>query len=542
MKKGFFYSLILLFYSVVPFPQKTFAACSLIDSSGQPVKGSHDALGLLLLSENACPKNVFELRQLFKNSGLQLKTTLVANRGFHNPGEGSFSLFEMVFGEFKTSDNHLLINAGDFFFGHFTAISSEDELIADQSPEKNSLMIEAFAWDPKKEVFNFYELRGDGTQGQWFYRGDSFDIFADNEWLHRQPDPQHLQFGSRLRCSGCHSAGGPIMKELDKPHNDWWEPVRGLDFGGRRTDASLHDILETLVSSEELAKNVLIGLKKLNQSKTLYRKRSGSLQEQLRPLFCPVELNLMSDIFPNDVLRSEISIPAEFFLDPKFLQAEDNQAIRISRTFYHIALNTVGSHFPETDLTDADHAWLTPVKAKSDQLAVDNLIQYGIIDQKFVLDVLDVDRANPVFSSARCGLLRLLPNTTTSNWREIFMKNLGQSQDWAAKKLLKNLTSPQKNVEFYRRKAQKFLLQCQSKLQDSEHVVRMYHLLMQRRAEVRASEISLNPLGQILEPGFRVIFPENKIIPRPEALKLTSTCEVVEETQHPPFLSDLLLF
>ncbi|AWN75284.1 hypothetical protein LEAN103870_12100 [Legionella anisa] len=541
MTNGFFYFLILIFYIIVPFSQKTFAACALMDSSGQTVERPHDALGLLLLSENTCPNNVFELRQLCKNSGLQLETTWVANRGFHNPGEGSFSLFEMVFGALKTPDNHLLINAGDFFFGHFTAINSEGELIADQNPEKNSLMIEAFAWDPKKEAFNFYELRGNGTQGQWIYRGDSLDIFADNELLHRQPDPQHPQFGKRLRCSGCHSAGGPIMKELDQPHNDWWDPIRGLDFGGRRPDASLHDILETLVSSEELAKNVIIGLKKLNQSKTLYRKQSGSLQEQLRPLFCPVELNLMSDVFPNDALRSEISIPAEFFLDPRFLQAEENQAIRISRTFYTIALNAVGSYFPETDLNDADHAWLTPVKAKSDQLAVDNLIQHGIIDQKFVLDVLDVDRTNPVFSSARCGLLRLLPNTTTPKWRETFMKKLEQSQDWAAKKLLKNLSSPQQNVEFYMRKAKRFLLQCQSKLQDSEHVVRMYHLLMQRRAEVRASEISLNPLGQILEPGFRVIFPENKIIPRPGALKLTSMCEVVEEAQH-PFSPDLLLF
>lgn len=529
VKKGFFKFLILLLGIIVAFSQKTFAACSLIDSSGQTAARTHDALGLLL-SEHTCPKNVFELRQLFKSSGLRLETTLVANRGFHNPAQGSFSLFEMVFGKLKTPDNHLLINAGDFFFGHFTAINSEGELIADQNPEKNSLMIEAFAWDPNKEVFNFYELRGDGTQGQWFYRGDSFDIVADNKLLHRQPDPQHPQFGNRLRCSGCHNAGGPIMKELDKPHNDWWEPVRGLDFGGRKPDTSLQDILETLVSSDELAKNVVTGLKRLEQSKTLYRKQSGSLQEQLRPLFCPLELNLMSDIFPNDALRPEISIPAEFFLDPRFLQAEENQAIIISRTFYNIALNEAGSYFPETDLNDADHAWLTPVKAKSDQLAVDNLIQHGVIDQKFVLDVLDVDKGNPVFSSARCGLLRLLPDASTSNWREIFMMNLDQSQDWAAKKLLKNLTSPQQDAEFYMRKAKRFLLQCQLKLRNSKQVVKMYHLLMQRRAEVRASEISLNPLGQILEPGFRVIFPENKITPRPGALKLTSTCEVVAET------------
>lgn len=59
----------------------------------------------------------------------------------------------------------------------------------------------------------------------------------------------------------------------------------------------------------------------------------------------------------------------------------------------------------------------------------------------------------------------------------------------------------------------------------------MYRLLVQRRMEVRTSEISLNPLGQILEPGFRVIFPENERIIDSRVLKLTSTCEVIEHQE-----------
>ncbi|CAM2740900.1 rod shape-determining protein MreB [Legionella steigerwaltii] len=522
-KEKFYFSAILYFVTLI-FSQSALAACSLIHSSGQTVERMDDALGRLLLSNAPCPQNVFALRQLLKSSGLTLETTLVANRGFHNPTQGSFSLFEMALGELRILNTRWFINAGDFFFGHFTAIGPEGDLIADQNPEENSLMIEAFAWDSKKEVFNFYELRGDGLQGQWFYRGDSLDIFADNELLHRQPDPQHPQFGNRLRCSGCHGAGGPIMKELDKPHNDWWEPIRRLDFGRHNPDASLQEILETLVPPEQLAKNALIGLKKLNQST-----KNLSLPEQLRPLFCPVELNLMSDIYPSDEKHSEINIPIEFFLDSRFLQTKENQTIRISRTLYEAVLNSVGSHFPETDLNDADHSWLTPVKAQSDKLAVDNLMQNGVIDQKFIMDVLDVDMTNPIFSAARCRLLRLLPNSATSNWREVFKENLNQSEDWAAKKLLKNLTSIQQDTAFYMRKAKKYLQQCQLKLKNNKNVLMMYHLLAQRRVEVRASEISLNPRGQILEPGFRVIFPENKISSIPGRLKLTLNCEVVED-------------
>ena len=522
--KGTFYFSVILYFITIIFSQNICARCSLIDSSSHTVERVDDALGRLLLSNMPCPQNVFALRQLLKNAGLTLETTMVANRGFHNPTQGSFSLFEMALGELKISDAHWYINAGDFFFGHFTGIGAEGDLIADQNPEENSLMIEAFAWDTKKKVFNFYELRGDGSQGQWFYRGDSSDIFADNELLHRQPNPQHPEFGNRLRCSGCHCAGGPIMKELAKPHNDWWEPIRRLDFGGHNPDALLQEILETLVPPEHLAKNVLKGLKKLNRSQ-----KARSLPEQLRPLFCPVELNLMSDTAPSDEQRAELNIPAEFFLDSRLLQTKEKQTIRISRVFYNAALNAVGSHFPETDLNDADHAWLTPVKAQSDMLAVDNLIKNGIIDQKFMMDVLDVDMTNPIFSSARCRLLRFLPNALTANWREVFKENLNQSGDWAAKSLLKNLMASQHDAAFYMRKAKKYLQHCQFKLQKSNNVLMMYHLLAQRQAEVRASEISLNPRGQILEPGFRIIFPENKIRTTPERLKLTLTCEVVDD-------------
>src|SRR3990167_4536509 len=520
-------TILLLSIVMMGLPQNALAACSILTSSGLAAIKTADALGVLLFSDVACPKDVFLFRQLLKKSGLKLETTMVANRGFHNPTQGSFSIFEIVSGQLTSGNNTFIIKTGDFFFGHFTTVNSRGYLAADQNPEKSSLMIEAFAWDPKKEVFNFYELRGDGKQGQWFYRGDSVDIFTDNEFLHRQSDPKHPQFGNQLRCSACHDAGGPIMKELNQPHNDWWEPERKLDFGGRLLDASLRGILETLVPSDRLAKSVLLGIKKLNRSNALFReKKSISLQEQLRPLFCPMELNFMSDITPNDEKKSRIIIPTDFFVDSRFLYSNSKKRIIISRNDYELALDAVGSVFPETNLKDADHAWLTPVKAISDKLAVNNLIKRGVIDKKFMMDVLDIDRTNPVFSTARCGLLRFIPNTTiSSNWRDIFIKNLSQSQDLAAKQLVESLTNPHQDVEFYKRKAEIFLNQCSAKLNNRYSVEKMYRLLAQRRAEIRSSEISLNPRGKILEPGFRVIFPESAVSPIPGLLKLTSTCD-----------------
>ena len=55
----------------------------------------------------------------------------------------------------------------------------------------------------------------------------------------------------------------------------------------------------------------------------------------------------------------------------------------------------------------------------------------------------------------------------------------------------------------------------------------MYKLLAQRRAESFASEISKNPEGQILEPGFRVIFPKVTPAAKPGFLRLNEDCQVV---------------
>ena len=157
---------------------------------------NQDLLARLLTTSSECPKDVFELRSLLKKTGLKIETTMVGNRGFHNPTEGSFSFFETV-------------NNDELFFGHFTAVDGAGNIAANQEPSKGNLMIEAFAWDNAKGYFNFYELIGQGKTSQWFYRGDSADILADNANLHLQQNPAKPVFGERLRCSGCHMAGGP---------------------------------------------------------------------------------------------------------------------------------------------------------------------------------------------------------------------------------------------------------------------------------------------------------------------------------------------
>src|SRR5581483_9666355 len=206
------------------------------NNTGEPLAPgvNDDALFKLLSAQPRCPENALLFRDLALANKLTLKPAMVANRGFHNPlPQGSFSFFEAVTGSYGGQT----LAPGDWFFGHFTAASIDNTaLTSTLSPQQaatpDNLLLETLVWDPKKQVFNYYEIRGTGEGGVWFYRGDSADILADIANLDRAYDPSQPIFMGppdngnatlpRLRCSGCHMNGGPIMKELAAPHDSWW--------------------------------------------------------------------------------------------------------------------------------------------------------------------------------------------------------------------------------------------------------------------------------------------------------------------------------
>jgi hypothetical protein len=509
-------------------------ACVPVNTQGQPVKSNRDAVAMVLAASAACPVNVFDFRARILDAGGRIETALVNNQGFHHPNVGSFSLFEIVSGRLKDPIG-VTVERGDFFFGHFTA-SRNGTLIANQAPR--NLMVELIAFDPAKGVFNFYELVGDGERSRWFYRGDSLDISADLSLLHRQKDPNNPQFGNRLRCSGCHMNGGPVMKELTAPHNDWFTTSRPLTFGQLTPDATLKKLLTTRVDGARLAEAVSAGARKLHGSSEYQKFRSTlSLQEQLRCLFCPAELNLESDTHPFDDQKKFVSIASAFLVDPRLAQA----SITIPRSHYEAALKKAKSQFPRTNRIDADHAWLAPVKAATDILAIRTLVERKVIDEEFVADVLAVDFTNPVISKERCSLLSAVPAAAGADWQKKFRATLQLRTDPAAKELLQNLTDSDRTAQFHRAKAALFLKHCQSNLQSSEAVSGMVRVLGQARVAVFESEISSHGPHQILEPGgspgqltddgFRLVFPVFPGIQpfkrRPE-FRVNEACEVTQ--------------
>lgn len=497
MKTKYFTFLSVFFISL-----SAFGDCQVLTSSGSPATKLSDALFTNLKTQSHCPANVFELKGILSKDGLSSSPTMVANRGRHNPRFGSFSLFETVSGHSKTLQRTL--NNDELYFGHFTG-AQNGTVDVDQSSRPGKLLIELIAWDPNKEVYNFYELIGNSPQPIWFYRGDSTDALKDNQLLHRQTDSNRPKFGQRMRCSGCHSSGGPIMKELKPPHNDWWTNTRHLPFGQNHPSENLKLWLTQLVDAEEFSKSVRSGIKKLQTSKKFQDfKRKSSLQEQLRPLFCTSEINLISDEKPLDSPITSLQVPSNYWANPLL---SPTSKVAVKKGDYLQIIDELRFQFPETRQRDADHGWLAPVKGHSDLEAIQSLIEQKIVDEEFVADVLAIDFTNPLFSKERCSLLQLLPTTTGSHWKKLLITNLETSNLPGAQELLSHLTDRQKTREFHQRQAKDYLKRIIVSIKSKETLKEEILRLQSKRLSVFENEISKNPLGQILEPGFRVIFP-----------------------------------
>ena len=463
-----------------------------------------DGFQRLVLKVGRCPRDVIDLRTMLAQSGARLTTTMVANRGFHNPQAGSFSFFEMA--EFRSPSTLGLPISGDqLMFGHFTTPVADDGLDLDQVARPGALMIEMIAWDFNKEVFNFYELIGQGTASQWNYRGDSSDIWADTKELNLSPGESTNPFGNRLRCSGCHIGGGPIMKELETPNDSWWTENRPLRFGERKPSAQMRAVLSNTADARELSNSVKTGLLRLFSGKAFREHVLRSPPIALKPLFCAQEINLSSSLDNLDRVGGHFGIPSEFFADPR-LSAP--RPIGYSRDNYFAALASVNSNFPETSFQDSDHGWLAPVKAWSDRAAIEQLVKMGLITDEFVKDVLAIDMTRPLFSKARCALLKHVPETWSATWLKDFKQNLASGRQPSEMELLQNLDDPLRDQIFHSQRASSMVANCEKRFDNRDNYLDLLEYVGQVRNEIKDSDISKNPRGQILEPGFRVVFPE----------------------------------
>ncbi|MEO0814298.1 MAG: hypothetical protein AAFY60_15655, partial [Myxococcota bacterium] len=326
------------------------------------------------------------------------------------------------------------------------------------------------------------------------------------EWLYRERPENTPAFGDRLRCSGCHVNGGLIMKELAPPHNDWWRAQTPFAFGAELS-AEVKSIVGQLHDASEFSDVVRGGTKRLNESARWRETWEGrTLQEQLRPIFCPLEVNLESSSATYEAAK--IPLPSAPFVHPALAR----RALELDGGRYRARLREWGARFPESARPDAQHAWLAPVKADSDNAAIETLLARGVVDLEFVSDVLAVDMQRPFFSSQRCALLRWIPIDGSEGWQRRFVTRLKRELNAVSDRapaigqLLSHLTDARLDRESHVAVAEGVLEGVAKELKDRLPSTRLRALENARRA-VSEAELSANLRGQILEPGFRIVFP-----------------------------------
>ena len=497
------------------------------DHGGQ----ADDAVRLGILAGGA-PKDIFEVRKKLAGFGGTLTTHIVANRGHENPEAGSFSFFESYAGPIPGST----IAEGQLFIGFFTEREG-DVLQVQQEPQ--GLMIELIAWDRTKQMFNFWELIGNGTSSEWNYRGDSNDILADIAQVDITAGfggAPTAVFGRRLRCSGCHTLGAPIMKELALPHNDWWSTEHKLSLGTMKLRAGASDtdpanvaarLFAQAADAEHLAKLVRESTATLLAARAAHVPAGLTLRHQLRSLAYTVEMNLASDTrpFAERVAGTQVQLPAGFFVDARL--SGDATPVAVDAAVYRAQLARAGSKFAADEqpgLAETRHAFVVPTRSNVDQNVLDALVKQGLIDEETIADVLAVDFTTPTYSEARASLLAFFPESATSaaDLRDQLIARLkaAPAGHAAAAELLANLTDPARDAAFHRKNALAYLARVRAAGSQPDAVLDWLKIAAQRRLEIAEAQTSKNPRGTILEPGFRVIFPTDALNAQAGALKL----------------------
>ena len=253
-----------------------------------------------------------------------------------------------------------------------------------QASGKLPTSAEVIAFDPEAKEFNYYEVEG----GKWHFFGSSSDFVE----------------GRGGRCAGCHLGGGLVMKELDTPWLHWTGHFQ-TPGTSKVIDANKDDL-----GSESSGFNMESVTNAGNREWTKTRVTNAlnparsTVEALLKPLFCTIEPNLDN---ASDFDSSPVSsLPADFFLDP---QLKGFGSIGMKDDIYTAARTAAGSNVPSLNKPDTIFKFPFIERSKSDNMYVDELKSRMIVDDDFVKDVLMVDFTRPIFSDARCGLLKFAP-------------------------------------------------------------------------------------------------------------------------------------
>jgi hypothetical protein len=297
--------------------------------------------------------------------------------------------------------------------------------------------LEAWGWDDARSRYNYYRLdRQPGEAGlTWKFRGSSVGADALSKTA---------RDGT---CMRCHINGGPVMKELKLPWNNWHSSSSPLDYldGLGTGDWSIAAEPRFRQLSDALRLEVdVIGpsIKQFNgrRAKALVRALPGGASSEvtdarrlLKPLFVTTEYNLASAAQPSGLHPfpavgtgpvEAVAVPDTFFLNAHLfagggplqyrgLNVEDarefGSVLAITPAEYRQLVEDFQTTVGGAQF-DSQFAWFTPEASHIDNHLVEVLVREGVITPEFAAAVLAVDLETPVFSEARASLLpRFVP-------------------------------------------------------------------------------------------------------------------------------------
>jgi hypothetical protein len=479
-----------------------------------------DAVTHAILSGSPVPRDIKAIRRRLQSElGGVLTTHIVANGGHEHPTRRNvmFMCFESYAGPTPAGP----ADEGDLFLGYFL-VPEGDRLVV------GSGFVELIAWDRTTHRFNFWELLDEA----WHFRGDSQDILDNVATINLGAATPSFTFQRKssdgtpvLRCSGCHTLGAPIMKEVEAPHNDWWTERDKLPTGSFTLDGETSGLFQRAADASHLS-----ALVKQSAGRLLAARagsvRTQTLPQQLRSLFSTMEMNLVSDSVPfarREQSGAAVQIPAAFFVDPRLAPAA--RPVSVDLTVYKNALESVGSRFPSRNSSarETRHAFLVPAPSFIDARAIDGLVNRGTLDEELVADVLAVDMSTPVYSGRRASLIRFVPAAATdaADLRTQLIAALqpAAAGDVAARELLSNLTDPRRTAAAHRAEASALLAASAKAAGSVDTVAGWLRIAAQRRAAIERADTAAHPQGLITENGFRAIFPV-QVTPTAETLQL----------------------
>jgi hypothetical protein len=366
-------------------------------------------------------------------------------------GEKCANSVDLVLGRLKTAANGMsdevfaVSEEGDvaskstgyrFVISQPTAKNAAEELfvsvLGDPESGLSQTFVEAMAFSKAKSAFVYYQMNG----GRWALKGDGTQIVPGEQ---------------KVECAACHTSGGPNMKELQLPWNNW----NSFTFSMPNPSGQAKDF-EALYSrkggAESLEGIIVNGDKlwaKARVDAVLGGKRKGeSVKSLLRQAMCDVgEPNIISNKSKNGARFNGVTPPSSLNVPPSMLVTQlfsssgevgyssligmslgKLGSISLKGADYLAAINSAGQSV-DGKKGDTIFGMFVPERGFQDNMVVEELIRRSLLTKDTATDLLMTDFTLPMFSTMRCALADTAPDSgaDAEAIRTAWIQNLGSS-------------------------------------------------------------------------------------------------------------------